>query len=59
MKPIKNAPGLVRDDKSGAILNTSTADYNLILEKRKHQAELDGLKSELDELKALIKAIAK
>lgn len=59
MKVIKNEPNLVRDEKSGVILNTNMADYNLILQKRKHREELDDLKSEIDELKALVKALAK
>jgi hypothetical protein len=59
MKVIKNEPNLVRDESSGVVLNTNMADYNLILQKRKHREELNDLKSEIDELKALVKALAK
>ena len=52
--PIKNAPGFVRDEKSGAILNNNTSDYNLILEKRKHKAELDEVNSKLAKLETIM-----
>jgi len=63
---VHNEPGLVRDEESSVILNTNIAEYQLILEKRRHKNdikkvtdEVENLKSEMDELKKLIKAAAK
>lgn len=66
MKPIKNAPGLYRDEKTNVVINTNESEYKMILERRRHKKELDkvtsevnDLKRELDELKTLIKATAR
>lgn len=66
MKPIKNAPGLYRDEKTKVVINTNESEYKMILERRRHKKELDkvtsevnDLKRELDELKTLIKATAR
>ena len=58
MKPIRNEPGLFRD-KTGVIINTLESDYKLILEKRRNKAEMESLKGEIEQLKELIRNIAK
>lgn len=56
--PIRKAPGYEKDKKSGVIINTNTADYELILERRKHKREMSDLKSDLDQLKEMVKKLA-
>ena len=63
--PIKNAPGFYRDS-NGIIINKNDSDYQLILERRKHKREMqavtndvDTMKQELEQLKEIIKAMAK
>jgi hypothetical protein len=63
--PIKNAPGFYRDS-NGIIINKNDSDYQLILERRKHKQEMqavtndvDTMKQELEQLKEIIKAMAK
>jgi Ni2+-binding GTPase involved in maturation of urease and hydrogenase len=62
--PIKNAPGFYR--ANGIIINKNDSDYQLILERRKHKQEMqavtndvDTMKQELEQLKEIIKAMAK
>lgn len=56
-----DAPGLIRDMNTKAVINTNVSDYHYILEKRKQQKniqtvqqQIDSLKSEFVELKQLI-----
>ena len=57
--PIKQAPGFLRDKKTGAVINTDTAGYELILEKRKNQQENDQMKDEIRELRNLIEQLTR
>lgn len=59
MKPIKNEPGLMRDEKTGVIINTNDSEYQLILQQRQHESEIDKMNREVEELKQLVKAMLK
>ena len=52
---------LYRDDSSGAIVNTDTVSYKQYMklkERKKNEKEdLDRLRSELDEIKSLLKEL--
>ena len=56
--PIRKAPGYVKDTKSGVVINTNTADYELILEKRRHAREMADMRSEFEQLKEMVKKLA-
>jgi len=56
---LKNAPGFVRDEKSGAVINTNTDGYNIILEKRKHAEEMSSIMKKLQEQEEMLKKIVK
>jgi hypothetical protein len=56
-QPIKNAPGFVRDERSGAVINTNTADYALIIEKRKHKREMDMMAGKVDSFQQQLKQL--
>ena len=44
-------PGLIRDPKTKAIINTNDQEYQRILETRRKAQEVNDLKSEVDDLK--------
>ena len=48
--PVHNEPGLVRDEESSVILNTNIAEYQLILEKRRHKNDIKKVTDEVDNL---------
>ena len=52
---------LYRDDSSGAIVNTDTVSYKQYMKlkerKRNEKEDLDRLRSELDEIKSLLKEL--
>ena len=52
---------LYRDDSSGAIINTDTVSYKQYMKlkerKKNEKQELDSLRSELDEIKSLLKEL--
>ena len=52
---------LYRDDSSGAIVNTDTVSYKQYMKlkerKKNEKQELDSLRSELDEIKSLLKEL--
>ena len=52
---------LYRDEKSGAIVNTNDSDYNKRLTSIKRnkirRSEFDQMRSDIDELKDLMKAL--
>lgn len=55
--PVKNAPGLLKDSKTGVVINTNEAEYQLILEKRKakkREEEVDDLKARMAKLEELL-----
>ncbi len=56
---IKDSPGLVRDEKSGAIINTNMDGYNIILEKRRHDREMAELQQKLQDQAEMIEKLAK
>lgn len=66
--PVSDEPGLVRDVKSGAILNRNTNEYQAYLSKKEaikrqkalaaSQAEqINNLQNELAEIKELLKTL--
>jgi DNA-nicking Smr family endonuclease len=63
MIPIEGHKDLYRDENSGAIINNNISEYNsyMKLKKQKHneQNELDLLRSELNEIKTLLKELLK
>jgi len=52
---------LYRDDSSGAIVNTDTVSYKQYMKlkenKKNEKEEIDRLRSELDEIKSLLKEL--
>lgn len=65
---VEGHKGLVRDTNSHAIINTSREDYNNYMTAReialrkqssidKHDQEIDGLKTEIAEIKSLLKQL--
>ena len=52
---------LYRDDSSGAIVNTDTVSYKQYMRlkerKKNEKEEIDRLRSELDEIKSLLKEL--
>lgn len=61
MVPVKGHPNLYRDETSGAIISCDSNSYNqYISAKRLHEnrhEEIQHLKSEIEELKLLLKEI--
>ena len=60
MQPVEGHKYLYRD-KSGAIVNTDTNEYNnyvkLRSEKQKQRNEIDEIKKDIDEIKSLLMEI--
>ena len=67
---IENYDNLVKDTKSGAVVNTSKSEFQLYMKRRQDRnkngdklrnacKELNNLKSELREIKNLIKELVK
>lgn len=61
---VKDHPGLVRDSRSKAILNTNDAALAKYREERDKQLriqraieDVDGLKQDVDEIKAMLKKL--
>lgn len=61
MIPVKGHPNLYRDESSGAIVNLDNLAYNQYvnsLDNRKNQKqEIEKLKSDIDEIKSLLKEL--
>jgi len=61
MIQVKGCPNLFRDEKTGAIINTSNIDYdnrlNSIKKSHVQKNELDKMRSDINELKDLMKAL--
>lgn len=61
MIPVKDNHALYRDPDSNAIVSTDMTEYKKYIDARKikqsERAELDGLKSEIKEIKELLKGI--
>ena len=62
MIPVEGHKNLLRDEKTGAIINTDTAGYrNYMSDKRRNsdkKAELNEMKSEIETLKSMLKELA-
>jgi cell division protein FtsB len=60
---VEDAPGLVRDTASNAIINKDRKAYQEFKARRRVQkakdAELEELKNEVNELKELVKSLVK
>jgi hypothetical protein len=63
MIKVEGHTNLFRDEESGAIMNLDTAGYHEYVKKRsmkqKQRDEIDSIKSELDEIKMMLKQILK
>ena len=61
MIPIEGHKNLYRDENTGAILNADNIEYNNYLklkdQKLKQKNEIDNLKTELAEIKSLLKEL--
>ena len=61
MIPVEGHKNLFRDEKSGAIINTDSLGYNhykrLRDNKLSQKEELDRMKSDIEEIKNLLKQI--
>lgn len=61
MIPVEGHKNLFRDENSGAIVNTDTFGYSQYIkmkyEKQKQREEIDRLKTDIDEIKSLLKEI--
>ena len=59
MIKVEGHSNLYRDEDSGAIVNTDSNAYNQYVNslknRRKHKEEIANLKSEIDEIKSLLK----
>jgi len=61
MIPVEGHENLFRDEKSGAIVNLDTYGYSQYIrmksEKQKQKEEINQIKSDIDELKALLREL--
>jgi hypothetical protein len=58
MKFVKtNHKGWKKDEESRVVINTDMEEYEKILEKRKHDREVNSLKDEINQLKEMVKEI--
>ncbi len=61
MIPVKGHKGLFRDEESGAIINTDVSEYNNYMvmknKKQSEKDELDKIKSDIQEIKNLLKEL--
>lgn len=61
MIPVEGHSDLFRDEITGAIVNTDTSQYNNYVEmknrKRSEKEELDRMKSDIEEIKSLLKEL--
>ena len=59
MIPVKDHHSLYRDEQSNAIVSTNMTEYKKYVDARKHKqnekAELDELKSEIKEIKEMLR----
>ena len=62
MIPVKDNHALYRDEQSNAIVSTDTTEYKKYIDARKikesEKAELDDLKSELKEIKEMLRNLS-
>ena len=61
MIPVEGHKNLYRDEKSGAIINNDSAGYaqymRLKNEKKKQREEIDQIKTDITEIKSLLREI--
>ena len=61
MIPVKGHKGLLRDEKTGAIVNSNLSEYNNYIsmknKKQLDREELDKIKSDIEEIKDLLKKL--
>ena len=61
MIPVEVHSDLFRDEITGAIINTDTSQYNQYIsmrnKKRSEKEELDKMKSDIEEIKSLLKEL--
>ena len=61
MIPVEGHSDLFRDEITGAIVNTDISQYNNYVEmknrKRSEKEELDRMKSDIEEIKSLLKEL--
>ena len=61
MIPVEGHRNLYRDERTGAILNCDTFEYNQYMkiknEKRKQKDEINQIKSDIDEIKTLLREL--
>ena len=62
MLPVEGHKNLIRDENTNAIINTDEAAYNDYMNSRRinsdKQAELDAMKSEIENLKSMLNDLA-
>lgn len=61
MIPVEGHKNLFRDEKSGAIVNCDTQEYNQYVrmksEKKKQKDEIEKIKNDISEIKILLKEL--
>jgi hypothetical protein len=61
MIPVKGHPNLYRDEQTGAIINCDNTSYiqyvNSLNNRDTQRKELDKMKSDIDEIKSLLKEL--
>ena len=61
MIPVKDHKNLYRDEKSGAIINTDTGEFNRYKKMKRfkdnQKEEIDRIKEDIEEIKYLLKQI--
>lgn len=61
MIPVEGHADLFRDEITGAIINTDTSQYNEYItmrdKKKSDKEELDRMKSDIEEIKTLLKQL--
>ena len=61
MIPVKDHPNLFRDEESGAIINSDMSEYTQYIKmrdnKKSQKEELDKIKSDIEEIKTLLKQL--
>lgn len=61
MIPVEGHKNLYRDESTGAIINCDTSGYSQYIkmkdEKKSQKEELDRMKSDIEEIKALLKEL--
>ena len=61
MIPVEGHKNLFRDEKSGAIVNCDSSGYSQYMrlkeQKQKERDEIDQIKSDIDEIKSLLREL--